>query len=314
MSTPFISICIPAYKNAAYLRRLLTSIIQQTFTSFEIIVTDDSPGDEVKNIVAEFVNLQIQYIKNQPAAGMPANWNKGLLLAKGEWIKMMHDDDWFDAPDALQKFADAARNTKASFVFSACKNIYAASGKVVEEKLIGKRKALLEGHPFNLFYLNVIGHPSTVMHRKDDSILYDTQFKWVVDIDFYIRYLHKHPGYVYLPQMLVNIGIDEQQVSSVLYKNPKIEIPEYLELLAKFPANLLMQHEFVFHLVWNLVRRFKIKKVEDIRLHGFAGTLPNNMEEIIRYQNTIPRLVVKQPRWSEKFMRICYRRLQGKKN
>jgi glycosyltransferase involved in cell wall biosynthesis len=314
MSRPLISICIPAYKNATYVSRLLRSVAVQTFSNYEIIITDDSPGNEVQNVLTSFQQLPLRYVKNQPAEGMPANWNKGLLLANGEWIKMMHDDDWFDTPNALQVFADTAISSKASFIFSACKNVYAPSGKIVEEKLEGWRKDLLDGHHLNLFYLNVIGHPSTVMHRNDKSILYDTQFKWVVDIDFYIRYMQSHPGFTYIPEMLINIGTDEQQVSGKLYKNPSVEIPEYLTMLAKFPSDLLLKNEYVFHLAWNLIRRFKIKNIKEIIEHGYQGPLPDKLEEVIHYQNRFPRVIVKQPAWSEKIMRKCFRKLSDKES
>jgi glycosyltransferase involved in cell wall biosynthesis len=44
---PLISICIPAYKRTEFLQRLLDSIDIQTFKNFEVIVTDDSPGNDV---------------------------------------------------------------------------------------------------------------------------------------------------------------------------------------------------------------------------------------------------------------------------
>ena len=51
MQVPFISICIPAYKNTTYVGRLLDSISEQTFTDYEVVVTDDSPDDSVKNFL-----------------------------------------------------------------------------------------------------------------------------------------------------------------------------------------------------------------------------------------------------------------------
>ncbi|HEY4935407.1 MAG TPA: glycosyltransferase, partial [Puia sp.] len=48
---PFISICIPAYQRSGYLRRLLDSIEIQTFHRFEVIITDDSPGSELQDLV-----------------------------------------------------------------------------------------------------------------------------------------------------------------------------------------------------------------------------------------------------------------------
>lgn len=310
MKKPFISICIPAYKRAAHLERLLESVRIQTFTDYEVVVSDDSPDDAVTQLIDRYKDLiPIRYWHNIPSAGTPANFNVVMINASGEWIKIMHDDDWFSSETSLQKFADAARNATCNFIFSACNNIYSGSGKQVNEFLKGWKKKMLEDNTLNLLFLNVIGHPPTTMHRKDDGILYDLNFRWVTDVDFYIRYFIKHPGYIYLDEMLVNIGTDETQVTSSLYKNPKVEVPEYLLLLSRFPSNLLLQHEYVFHCVWNLVRRFRIKNIVMIREFGYEGPLPDHIQDIIDFQKPIPRIIIKQTDWSKILMKQCYRKI-----
>ncbi|CAN5863669.1 hypothetical protein BH11BAC4_BH11BAC4_13160 [soil metagenome] len=308
MQTPFISICIPAYKRVAYLKRLLDSITIQNYKHYEIIVSDDSPDDSITQLVTSFAALPITYIKNHPSAGTPGNWNVAIEHATGDWIKLMHDDDWFASPDSLQQFATAINSSSADFIFSACNNID-ASGKEVNEFLEGWRKDMLEENSLNLFFLNVIGHPSTVLHRRDNAIIYDTQYKWVVDIDFYIRYLQAHPGFLYIPEMLVNIGIDDSQVSFALYKNPRVELPEYLSMLAKYPPDLLLKHEYVFHLVWNMLKRYRIKNTDMIRNYGYHRRLPEKLQEIIDFQKPIPRIIIKQTGWSRSLMKRCYKKL-----
>ena len=71
---PFFSICIPAYKNIAYLKRLLKSINEQTFTDFEVIITDDSSDSSVENLLQQLKFAhKVNYHKNIPALGMPAS-------------------------------------------------------------------------------------------------------------------------------------------------------------------------------------------------------------------------------------------------
>ncbi|MBC7937190.1 MAG: glycosyltransferase, partial [Rhizobacter sp.] len=71
-----ISVCIPAYKNADFLRRCLDSLVSQSFTGFEVILSDDSPDDSVATIAEAYKkDLQIIYFKNDPSLGTPANWN-----------------------------------------------------------------------------------------------------------------------------------------------------------------------------------------------------------------------------------------------
>jgi glycosyltransferase involved in cell wall biosynthesis len=302
---PFISICIPTCKNVDYLRHLLQSIIIQTFKDYEVVVTDNSPDNSAEQLTNDLSEkLAIRYYRNNPPTGMAENFNIVLHKARGEWIKIMHDDDWFTSNVSLQKFADVALSTQKKFIFSAYNDIHAPSGKQVNEYLTISKKKLLDEDPLNLFSLNVIGHPSTVMHKKDDGILYDPQFKWVSDIDFYMRYLMKYPGYEYIPEMLVNISVDDNQMSARYYKNPKVEIPEYFNLLNKYAVKLT-DWEHVFHAFWMIVRKFKIKAIQDIRDAGYYGAIPHELPVIIKYQKNIPRIILKQTPYSNYFMKKC---------
>lgn len=160
----------------------------------------------------------------------------------------------------------------------------------------------------SLFYLNVIGHPSVVMHKRDNMIEYDPQFSWVLDIDFYMRYLKAHKNYHYINETLVNIGKGPTQESFKYYKNGKVEIPEYFKLLYKYEKKLPLANQYVFHLVWNMVLRYKIKSTADFKNFGYDGPLPAGTEEIIDCQKRIPRIILKQPSWAKFFIKHCYKK------
>ena len=76
MGQPSISICIPAYKRAQHLKRLLESIADQDYRDFEVILTDDSPDNEVAGLCNEYTDkFPLTYHRNPSALGTPANWN-----------------------------------------------------------------------------------------------------------------------------------------------------------------------------------------------------------------------------------------------
>jgi glycosyltransferase involved in cell wall biosynthesis len=310
MSNPFISICIPTYKRAGLFKKLLESIMIQTYRDTEILVNDNSPDDSIEAVVKEYKGiLTISYVRNGPALSAVDNCRVVMRRAKGDWIKIIHDDDWFATPDALQQFADAAVQSGKDFIFCASNQVYLESGKIEEEYLTPPKKAMLEDSVLSLFYENVIGHPSVVMHKKDASIEYDPQFNWVLDIDFYLRYITAHGGYHYIDETLVNIGKNELQESNKYYKKPLVEIPEYFTLLAKYEPGLHLRNIYVFHLVWNMLKRFKIKNAAQVNEVGYNGRMPEKMEAIIAYQLQIPHLVIKQTNWSRYFMSRCFKKL-----
>ena len=117
-AAPFISICIPAYRRTEFLKRLLDSVEIQTYTNYEVVITDDSPDVSVQELVEQHaVRSKIRYYKNPKTLGTPENWNEGLRYARSEWIKIMHDDDWFSGPESLAGFAEAIRKTDYGFYF-----------------------------------------------------------------------------------------------------------------------------------------------------------------------------------------------------
>jgi len=303
MSSPFVSICIPAYRRPHHFQRLLSSIAAQTFKDLEIIITDDSPGTEVEAVIKKFPGLPVQYYKNERQIGSPGNWNQAIKRSNAHWIQLLHSDDWYAFPHSLEQFAELAKIPGKNFIFSSSKEINEVTGKIKLMRMDEKTRSTLKD-PLILLYENLIGHPSVVMHRRDPEIAYDTSFRWVVDIDFYIRYLQKHDGWQFIDEPLINIGVDETMISHTSYKNPQVEIPEYLGLLAKFPGAIA--NAYAFYCLWKLVKKFRLRKDSDLQTFGYHNNKPVGMDFIIDYQERIPRLILKQTQPSNYFMKRCY--------
>ncbi len=91
-----ISVIIPNYNHAAFLRQRIESVLQQTIQPHEIIILDDCSTDDSVNIIQQYVltNPQIQFIQNKINSGSPfAQWNKGVQIAKGDLIWIAESDD-----------------------------------------------------------------------------------------------------------------------------------------------------------------------------------------------------------------------------
>ena len=167
---PFISICIPAYKRANFLKRLLESIIIQEYKDFEIVLTDDSPTDDVSELVKEFAGkLEIKYYKNKIPKGTPENWNQAIRMASGKWIKLMHDDDWFSSPASLRLFATAVQSSNNKFVFCFYNNNYLDTETIKLIKPSFWRLFFLKRNSKTLISRNIIGPPSVTLHRNDGN-------------------------------------------------------------------------------------------------------------------------------------------------
>jgi len=296
MADFFVSICIPAYKNAAFLDRLLNSIIGQTFRNFEVVIADDSPNDEVFAVVKKYEGiLSIQYQKNSLPLGSPENWNEAMRLAKGEWIKIMHHDDWFENDASLDEFAKAAKdNAGAKFIFSGFVNVDTNTDSRMPFVISDFYLRMLKKTPLILFKQNFIGHPSTTLIKNDKIFFYDKNIKWVVDFEFYIRFLSCN-NFFAVRKPLVAIGIHEEQITKQAFRNPEVEIPEVLYLYYKLPAGSL-KNIFVYDYYWRFVRNLSIRSDQHIKKYVPQTVIP----EVIR------RMIRVQSRWNLKLLRIGF--------
>jgi len=301
----FISICIPAYKRIQFIDRLLASIKNQNFKDFEVIVSDDSPGEEVRELCMKYENsFKIIYHKNLQALGTTENWNEAIRKSKGEWIKLMHDDDWFADANSLQLFANAALVSSSKFIFAAYRNIFLAENREEVVTISPLRKWLLKNNSATLLSKNVIGPPSVCMHRNDGRFWYDKKTKWVVDIDFYIQRLAVE-SFHYIDEFCVSVGISEDQVTQDCVRKPEVEIPENFYLLDKIGWSSL-RNIAVYDAVWRLLRNLSMKNESDIVAAGYSGTLPDIIRSILTFHRQLPKACLEYGLLSKFFMSIHY--------
>lgn len=254
---PTISICIPAFKRVGYLKRLLESISIQSFRDFEVIVTDDSNDDAVKDLVQSFQKeFAIKYFKNEIALGTPANWNCAVSKASGEWIKLMHDDDWFSTRESLSLFyKQTTYNHK--FIFTAYYGVKENDSRKLHKLSAFYGKKILET-PYILFAQNVIGPPSVTLVHKSVFEKYDARLKWRVDVEYYMRILEQEKEFTYLDQPVINMGISGTQVTQSALNNPGIELPEAWILLKKYGGSQL-KNIILYDTWWRLFRNMNIR-------------------------------------------------------
>ncbi len=98
---PRVSICIPSYRRPDLLKVAVDSCLAQTFKDFEIVISDDSPDTRTEVMVRSLVaNHPIRYVRNVPGLGQARNVNRLFDLAQGEFLVLLHDDN-FLMPNAL---------------------------------------------------------------------------------------------------------------------------------------------------------------------------------------------------------------------
>jgi len=97
-SQVLVSVIVPTYRREEkYLRRALLSLVNQTHQSIEVVVVDDNPDKDMQarmlNVVHEFGDPRIRYIKNESVHNAAGARNTGILACKGTYITFLDDDD-----------------------------------------------------------------------------------------------------------------------------------------------------------------------------------------------------------------------------
>ena len=116
---PAISVCIPTYNGAKYIAQTIESILNQTFTDFEVIVSDDGSSDKTLEIVGSFNDSRIVRIDRLSKVGAEANWNNAVATASASLVKLVCQDDLL-YPQCLEvevQTMSKSENQDVSFCF-----------------------------------------------------------------------------------------------------------------------------------------------------------------------------------------------------
>lgn len=307
-----ISICIPAYKRIDYLKRLLCSIEIQKFKDYEVIISDDSNDHSVAALLKEFNGrFEIKYFKNEKALGTPANWNHAISKATGEWIKLMHDDDWFDNEHSLEKFA-LARNNNNKFIFSAYTNKTELTNNIEKKFFNENLKTIILKNPLRLLAKNSIGPPSVTLFHNSIKDKYDEGLKWRVDIEYYIRNISKGIEFTYINELLINVGVSESQVTNYCLNVPSVEIPEMYILLSKYGTSPL-KNIMVYDAYWRILRNTNTNSKS--KLESFGQTdWPAVILSMVELQTKFNQSTLRNGVISKTLMSISYIYNQLKSN
>ena len=90
--TPPVTVLLPVYNAAPYLREAVDSVLAQTFTDYELLIINDGSTDDTANILASYKDERITIVTQQNI-GLIATLNKGLSIAKGKYVARFDADD-----------------------------------------------------------------------------------------------------------------------------------------------------------------------------------------------------------------------------
>lgn len=230
-----VSVCLPIYNGALYIRDAIQSIFNQTAIPQEIIVSDSGSSDGSENIVREEARKAQATLIILPTKtrGMVANWNSAIRAASGKYIKFLFQDDLLHS-NCLEEMVTLAESDKRiGLVFSprdlvvepSVEDAWIARWLVQHQNLSAAFGNLKTNQPGSLLLrspellqqpLNKVGEPTAVLVRTDlfgKVGLFNENMRQLVDMEMWVRLMAtSHVGYI--PRALSSVRVHARQASS----------------------------------------------------------------------------------------------------
>lgn len=180
-----LSICIPTYEmkglGHTFLRQSFDVFTSQTFKDFNIVISDHSKDDLIKNLCAEYASkLNISYHRNTEHIGnSSANINNAIKKANGKLIKILFQDDFLFHEKSLEEIVQNFDIEKDSWLITAC--IHSKDGVNFFRPFYPKYNDKIH------LGKNTISSPSVLTIKNGNPLLFDEKLIWLMDCDYYKR-------------------------------------------------------------------------------------------------------------------------------
>ena len=236
---PAISVCIPTYNGAKYIAQTIESILNQTFTDFEVIVSDDGSSDETLEIVGSFNDSRIVRIDRLSKVGAEANWNNAVATASASLVKLVCQDDLL-YPQCLEvevQTMSKSENQDVSFCFH-LRDFVTPNSRKLSARRVGYSNLQKYSKTEILTKVvrsggNPIGEPMAVTMRKL-SLNSAGKFRgdYVIDLDMWSKlsdqgsalFIEQHLSAFRISKTSWTSNLKKSQLSSVRALSKKLQI------------------------------------------------------------------------------------------
>lgn len=221
--TPFISVLLPVYNCEKYIAEAVQSILNQTYTHFELLIIDDCSTDTTLQICKSFQDERIVLIEKEKNSGITKSLNYGISIAKGKYIARMDGDD-ISLPERFEKqvaFLEANEDVVL------CGTQY---------QIIGTNK--IRKHPIEHDEIKVklisgcyIAHPTVMFNKNffvDNNLNYNPEMEPAEDYDLWSRLVFVG-RLANLDEVLLYYRVHTNQTSNV-HKSKQNEISDGIKM------------------------------------------------------------------------------------
>lgn len=206
---PKVTVLMPVYNASAHLREAIDSILKQTYTGFELLIINDGSIDDSHEIISSYTDSRITYVINEVNLKLIATLNKGIELAKGEYIVRMDADD-ISLPNRIQALVGLMDSTPEVAVCGSWYEIFGGKNKLT------KYETQDDDIKVRMLHQCHMCHPAVVMRKSvlmKHNLRYNTGFIHAEDYELWVQ-ISKHAQLANVPEVLLKYRVHENSVSA----------------------------------------------------------------------------------------------------
>lgn len=189
---PWLSLLVPAYEYPEGLTRILDTLEGEEAAGVECRVHDDSRGDGVHELVRAHLATargRVHYLRNQPPLGAVRNWNSLMANARGDYVMVMHHDEFPASPEFFTQLQAELRRLQCPDVLILGCLVPSGAERWRRHMPAWLKGALLQTMPAHLLRHNTLGPTATVVIRRGRLQPFDERLQWLVDVEWMHRLL-----------------------------------------------------------------------------------------------------------------------------
>ena len=242
--SPLVSICLPVFNGQQYLSKAIDSVLAQTLTDFELLISDDGSDDASAEIISQYASKdsRIRVLQKQDRLGLFDNYNFCMSQARAKYLKLFAQDDLLEA-DCLAAMSQILE-VIPSVTMVACERYIIEEGANSDRQHIKNEicpglsldgrelvfKSLISMH-------NYIGEPATVMLRRDARDAgFNPTYHHIGDLEYWLRLSQSGTCY-FLDRPLCTFRIHQEAQSSFNKRN-LLYMLDFLRLAKEFGDTL----------------------------------------------------------------------------
>ena len=251
---PLVSVILTSYNHGSLIKEAIDSVLNQTFSDFELIIWDDASTDNSWAIIESIKDCRIKAIRNETNQGPTYGVNKAIFeIASGKYIAIHHSDDLWEINKLQQQVDFLESNVEFGAVFTKASIIEESGKPMVDEnnfyfKVFSQPKRnRFEWLNYFFAHGNALCHPSVLIKKQCyfDCGQYRGMLAQLPDLDMWIRLCFKYEIHV-LEDRLVRFRIlsNEQNTSASRCDSRIRHNYEYYKLLQQYDN--FLNHENIF--------------------------------------------------------------------